>query len=115
VVGRSIAEDTGELRTVSLDGVLIQETLHGCAIKQWPCLRQRSVHGWTMLSPAEKAALAYCESLTLFHDQQFPALHDALRAHFTEREVAEIAAVIINMTVWTRLKLAQGAIPEIQV
>lgn len=43
------------------------------------------------------------------------ALHDALRAHFTEREVAEIAAVIINMTVWTRLKLAQGAIPEIQV
>lgn len=34
-----------------------------------------------------------------------------LRAHFTETEVAEIAAVVINMNVWTRLKLAQGAVP----
>jgi hypothetical protein len=38
-------------------------------------------------------------------------LHDALRIHFDEKEVAEIAAVIINMNVWTRLKLAQGAVP----
>jgi hypothetical protein len=30
---------------------------------------------------------------------------------FNEVEIAEIAAVIINMNVWTRLKLAQGATP----
>ena len=39
--------------------------------------------------------------------------HEELRLHFTEREVAEIAAVVINMNVWTRLKLAQGATPSL--
>ncbi|MER5836993.1 MULTISPECIES: carboxymuconolactone decarboxylase family protein [Actinomycetes] len=65
----------------------------------------------TMFSSAQRAALAYCEGLTLFRHQQFSAVHDELRLHFTELEVAEIAAVIINMNVWTRLKLAQGAVP----
>ena len=37
---------------------------------------------------------------------------DALRVHFDEPSVAEIAAVIINMTVWTRLTLPRGAIPD---
>jgi len=64
-----------------------------------------------MFSPAEKAALSYCEGLTSFEHRQFPALHKDLRLHFTESEVAEIAAVVINMNVWTRLKLAQGAVP----
>jgi hypothetical protein len=36
---------------------------------------------------------------------------DALRVHCDEPSVAEIAAVIINMTVWTRLTLPRGAIP----
>lgn len=64
-----------------------------------------------MFSPAEKAALSYCEGLTSFDHRQFPALHKNLRLHFTENEVAEIAAVVINMNVWTRMKLAQGAVP----
>ncbi len=64
-----------------------------------------------MFSPEERAALAYCEGLTSFDHQQFPTLHNELRRHFTEREIAEIAAVIVNMNVWTRLKLAQGATP----
>ena len=65
----------------------------------------------SMFSPAERAALAYCEGLTSFSHVQVPALHDGLQLHFTTHEVAEIAAVIINMNVWTRLKLTQGAIP----
>ena len=64
-----------------------------------------------MFSHAEKVALAYCEGLTVYDIAQFAALHDELRVHFDEREVAEIAAVVINMNVWTRLKLAQGATP----
>jgi hypothetical protein len=31
--------------------------------------------------------------------------------HFSGAEIAEIAAIVINMNVWTRLKLAQGATP----
>ena len=70
--------------------------------------------GWresAMFSPAEKVALAYCEGLTVYDIARFASLHDELRTHFDEAEVAEIAAVIINMNVWTRLKLAQGAEP----
>ena len=72
--------------------------------------------GWresAMFSQVEKVALAYCEGLTLYDLAHFAELHDELRAHFDEKEVAEIAAVIINMNVWTRLKLAQGAIPAV--
>lgn len=64
-----------------------------------------------LFSPAERAALAYCEGLTTYDLAGFAGLHDELRGHFDETEVAEIAAVIINMNVWTRLKLAQGATP----
>ena len=67
----------------------------------------------TMYSPRQRAALAYCEGLTSFRHEEIPALHEELRLHFTEREVAEIAAVVINMNVWTRLKLAQGATPSL--
>jgi AhpD family alkylhydroperoxidase len=70
--------------------------------------------GWresAMFSPVEKAALAYCEGLTRYDIADFARLHDDLRVHFDEREVAELAAVVINMNVWTRLKLAQGQTP----
>lgn len=64
-----------------------------------------------MFSVKERAALEYCEALTVFDQARFAAAHDDLCVHFTERDIAEIAAVIINMNVWTRLKLAQGAVP----
>lgn len=65
----------------------------------------------TMFSAEERTALKYCEALTIFDQENLAAAHDELRTHFTERDVAEIAAVIINMNLWTRLKLAQGAVP----
>ncbi|MDX3234535.1 carboxymuconolactone decarboxylase family protein [Streptomyces sp. ME03-5709C] len=65
-----------------------------------------------MFRASERAALAYCEGLTTYDLNAFPALHEELVAHFDETEIAELAAVIINMNVWTRLKLAQGATPH---
>ena len=65
------------------------------------------------LRVAQLNPCSYCEGLTLFRHEEIPALHKELRLHFTEREVAEIAAVVINMNVWTRLKLAQGATPSL--
>ena len=64
-----------------------------------------------LYSEPERAALAYCEGLTAFDMPCFPQLHDALGAHFNEQQIAEIAAIVINMNVWTRLKMAQGATP----
>jgi hypothetical protein len=34
--------------------------------------------------------------------------------HFSATEIAEIAAIVINMNLWTRLKLAQGATPVLE-
>lgn len=65
----------------------------------------------TLYSDAERAAFTYCEILTIFDQARFAAAHDEVAKHFSEVEIAEIAAVIINMNVWTRLKLAQGATP----
>jgi hypothetical protein len=54
---------------------------------------------------------AYCEGLTDYDLPGFLSLHAALAEHFSQKQVAEIAATVINMNLWTRLKLAQGAIP----
>ena len=65
----------------------------------------------TMFSAPERAALAYCEILTLYEHAALPAAHKTLEAQFTQKEIAELAAIVINMTLWVRLKLAQGQVP----
>ena len=37
---------------------------------------------------------------------------DDLAVHFDHDAMLELAAVVINMNVWTRLKLAEGAMPS---
>lgn len=64
-----------------------------------------------MFAEDEIAALAYTEALTVFDLSAFAEHHERLARFFDEKSVAEIAAVVINMNVWTRLKLAQGAVP----
>ena len=66
-------------------------------------------------SPAEQAALAYTEALTRVADatvaERFQSFHDDLSAHFNDEQILDIVAVVINMNIWTRLKLAEGATP----
>lgn len=64
-----------------------------------------------LFSKKEKTALAYCDILTEGSNRNFQQYHDAMMQHFSEIEIAEIAAIVINMNVWTRLKLAQGETP----
>jgi AhpD family alkylhydroperoxidase len=64
-------------------------------------------------SEAEQAALRYTEALTRAPDteadQAFQRFHDGLAKHFDAEEILEIIGVVVNMNVWTRLKLAEGA------
>jgi AhpD family alkylhydroperoxidase len=65
-----------------------------------------------LYAPKEKTVFCYCDALNLGVDQYFHAKHEALiEQGYDEQEIAEMAAIVINMNVWTRLKLAQGAIP----
>ena len=73
-----------------------------------------SISAWwntALFTEREKTALAYCDVLTEGSHKNFQTFHNAMTLHFSEVEIAEIAAIVINMNVWTRLKLAQGEIP----
>ena len=64
---------------------------------------------------AARAALAYTEAITRVADatvaDDFGARHDALAEHFSQEEILEIIGIVINMNVWTRLKLARAPAP----
>ncbi|MET8357899.1 carboxymuconolactone decarboxylase family protein [Micromonospora sp. NPDC005171] len=68
-----------------------------------------------LFTDEEQAALAYAEALTRAADAtvntRLQEAHDRVAAHFTEDEILEIVAIVINMNIWTRLKLAEGAMP----
>nr|WP_221382882.1 carboxymuconolactone decarboxylase family protein [Actinoplanes polyasparticus] len=68
-----------------------------------------------LFTEAEKAALAYAEALTLVaqstRHRSFQEVHERLAVHFSQDEILELAAVVINMNIWTRLKLVEGAMP----
>jgi AhpD family alkylhydroperoxidase len=68
-------------------------------------------------SAAEQAALRYAEALTRAadtdRDAEFQRFHDALAEHFDREEMLEIVGVVVNMNVWTRIKLAEGAMPAL--
>jgi AhpD family alkylhydroperoxidase len=66
---------------------------------------------------AARAALAYTEAITRVADltvaDDFGARHDALTEHFSQEEILDIIGIVINMNIWTRLKLAEGATPQL--
>ena len=68
-----------------------------------------------LYSEPEQAALRYTEALTRAPDndadQAFQRFHDGLANHFDAEKILEIIGVVVNMNVWTRLKLAEGAKP----
>jgi AhpD family alkylhydroperoxidase len=67
-------------------------------------------------SEAEQAAIRYAEALTRAadtdHSAAFQRFDDALVEHFSPEDILEIVAVVVNMNVWTRIKLAEGAMPR---
>jgi AhpD family alkylhydroperoxidase len=64
---------------------------------------------------AARAALAYTEAITRVADatvaDDFGLRQAAPAEHFSQEEILEIIGIVINMNVWTRLKLAEGATP----
>ena len=68
-----------------------------------------------LFTAAEQAALTYTETLTRVADTTnrpiFQTTHDSLAAHFTAEQILDVIGIVINMNIWTRLKLAEGAQP----
>lgn len=57
-------------------------------------------------SPKEKAALAWCEALTLISDTAAPdSVYDELKKYFNEKEIMELTFAIITINSWNRLAI----------
>ncbi len=108
------------LRVSQINNCTYCMNLHYEAARKLGILRAKidTLTAWwetDLFNPAEQAALAYAEALTRVADtdvaHRFESYHQELAKHFKESQIAELAAIVINMNVWTRLKLAQGATP----
>ncbi|WP_017445089.1 carboxymuconolactone decarboxylase family protein [Gayadomonas joobiniege] len=64
-----------------------------------------------LFSRAEQAALFYSDILSDGRHADFQKIHEQALNFFEQDEIFEIAAIVINMNLWTRLKLAQGQEP----
>jgi AhpD family alkylhydroperoxidase len=67
-----------------------------------------------LYTPKEKAVLAYTDQLSEANGKNFQQVHDQLAKYYSAEEIAEISAIVINMSLWTRYKLAQGQTPYIK-
>lgn len=67
------------------------------------------LEGWReapFYTPKEKAALAWCEALTLISETGAPdSVYEELQKHFSEKEIMELTFAIITINSWNRLAI----------
>jgi AhpD family alkylhydroperoxidase len=67
-----------------------------------------------LYTPAERAALAWTEALTLVRESRAPdADYEALRAHFSEKAIADLTLLIGLINVWNRLAIGMRAVHDV--
>ena len=60
----------------------------------------------------ERAALAWTEAVTLVRDGHVPdAVYDAVRPHFSPKELADLTLAVVAINGWTRLNIAARTEP----
>jgi AhpD family alkylhydroperoxidase len=108
------------LRVSQINGCTYCLNLHYAAAREAGIPRAKidTLTAWwetELHSEAEQAALRYAEALTRVadtdRDAAFQRFHDALAEHYGTAEMLEIIGVVVNMNIWTRIKLAEGAMP----
>jgi AhpD family alkylhydroperoxidase len=58
-------------------------------------------------SPAERAALAWVEALTLLDRKtDYGALRAALRAHFSDEQISALTATVAMINLWNRIQVS---------
>jgi AhpD family alkylhydroperoxidase len=108
------------LRVSQINGCTYCLNLHYAAAREAGIPRAKidTLTAWwetELHSEAEQAALRYAEALTRVadtdRDAAFQRFHDALAEHYGTAEMLEIIGLVVNMNIWTRIKLAEGAMP----
>jgi AhpD family alkylhydroperoxidase len=69
-------------------------------------------HETPFFSERERAALAWTEAVTRVADTHVPdEVYDAIRKHFTEKELVDLTLAIVTINGWNRLAIAFRAVP----
>lgn len=78
-------------------------------------LRLISVSAWRetpYYSPAEKAALAFAETLTrLPEEEDSDHIHDELSKYFSKQEIVNLTLAIVQINTWNRVTRSFGTEP----
>lgn len=60
----------------------------------------------------ERAALEWAEAVTLVAQSHVSdAVYDAVRAHFSDKELADLTLIIASINAWNRLSIASRLVP----
>jgi AhpD family alkylhydroperoxidase len=60
----------------------------------------------------ERAALAWCEAVTLVHEGHVPdGVYGRVREHFSEKELADLTWVVAAINTWNRVVTAARSVP----
>ncbi|MCC6676833.1 MAG: carboxymuconolactone decarboxylase family protein [Phycisphaerales bacterium] len=60
----------------------------------------------------ERAALAWIEAVTNLHDGHIPdAAYDRTRAHFSEKQIADLTVLAATINSWNRFSIAARTVP----
>ncbi|HEY2295229.1 MAG TPA: carboxymuconolactone decarboxylase family protein [Thermoanaerobaculia bacterium] len=63
-------------------------------------------------SDRERAALAWAEAVTLIARGHAPdAVYEEARAHFSEKEIADLTFAVATINAWNRLSIASRTVP----
>jgi AhpD family alkylhydroperoxidase len=119
-------QDCGLERSLLLLVQLRASQINGCAYcldMHWKDLRaigeteQRlySLDAWRVCpyySVRERAALAWTEAVTLLADGHISdAVHEQVRSHLSEKELADLTLAVAAINAWNRLSIAARLVP----
>lgn len=63
-------------------------------------------------SDRERAALEWTESVTMIAKDQVPdAVYNAVREHFSEKELADLTCAVATINAWNRLSISARPVP----
>ncbi len=110
-----------ELRISQINGCAYCVDLHTVEARKAGETQQRldCLTVWREVSffdDAEKAALAWAETVTLVAGNGAPAtVYDALSTHFSEKQIVDLTLIIAQMNAWNRLAISFGHLPETRI
>ncbi|RYG42656.1 carboxymuconolactone decarboxylase family protein [bacterium] len=106
-----------DIRTSQINGCAFCLDMHIGEARQVGETAQRidTLAAWRetpFYTPAERAALALTEHVTLISQGGIPnELEAELRAHYSEKQIVQLLMTIIHINAWNRLAVSTGAQP----